>query len=75
MIDSSTISWVLGAISMGGAALWTVAAIRGTTRELRMSIEHLAACVGKLSGAIDDVKNRQVDHEVRLALLERSRDE
>jgi hypothetical protein len=64
MPDASTISWILGSIGMGSAAIWLVAEIKGTTRELRKSID-------RLSDTIEKVETRQLDHEVRLVLLER----
>jgi hypothetical protein len=64
MPDASTISWILGAVGMGSAAIWLVAEIKGTTKQLRESID-------RLSDTIERVEKRQIDHEVRLALLER----
>ena len=64
MPDASTMSWILSAIAMGAMAVYTVTEIKGTTRQLRDSID-------RLSNAIKSVETRQLDHEVRIALLER----
>ena len=64
MPDPSTMSWILGAIGMGISAVYIVTEIKGTTRQLRDSID-------LLTKAIEKVESRQIDHEVRIALLER----
>lgn len=64
MPDASTMSWILGAIGMGVSAVYIVTEIKGTTRQLRESIDRLTA-------AIAAIENRQLDHEVRISLLER----
>ena len=64
MPDAATVSWILVAVAMGVSAVWSVATIKLATTQLRHSIE-------RLTMAIEKIESRQIDHEVRIALLER----
>lgn len=53
------------------AVIWTVATIKGRTSELKHSIDRLAEAVGKLENVIEAIRNRQMEHEVRISIIER----
>lgn len=53
------------------AIVWTVASIKGRTGELKHAIERLADAVDKLENVIETIRNRQMEHEVRISIIER----
>lgn len=57
------------AVILGGV-VWAVAEIRGTTRELRQSIDNLSEHINKLDTTLNEVEKRGHDHETRIRLLE-----
>lgn len=53
------------------AVIWTVATIKGRTGELKHSIDRLSDAVSKLENVIEAIRNRQMEHEVRISIMER----
>lgn len=53
------------------AVIWTVATIKGRTSELKHSIDRLSDAVSKLENVIETIRNRQMEHEVRISVMER----
>jgi len=59
---------VLGACVV---AVWAVAKIKATTDTLTSSISQLSKSVEKLETSLDRHEEKQIDHEIRLQMLER----
>jgi hypothetical protein len=64
------LSTVLEAAVVLAGIVWAVAEIRGTTRELRLSIDNLSGHINQLDNTLSEVEKRGHEHETRLRLLE-----
>ena len=79
MMDTVTIVAVVGgAISiiatLIGAAVWVSSRIEVTTEKLDLTINHLNSTIGDLKQALQQAIDRLNSHEVRITLLEQSKE-
>lgn len=57
-------------IGMGVGAFWVVSSVRATSNQLATSVDSLTRTLDKLEGTIKVVEEKQIDHEIRVRLLE-----
>ena len=56
------------------SGIWIVANIKSTSTELSGTIDHHTKTLGRLEVTMKSVETKQVDHEIRMRLLERERE-
>jgi len=56
------------AIISGG--IWFVANMQSATNQLKATIEHLAMSVNKLQDSLQDIDEKQHEHDLQIAVLE-----
>ena len=61
---------ILNTLAMVAGAVWVVAAVKGSTGELGVSISHLSESIDKLHDWLSEVDKEQHAHGERLARLE-----
>ncbi len=64
--------WVLSLIALVSTAVWCVAAIRSTTTNLQLEIQHLAIEVRRIGDWKATTEKQLTDHEIRVRMLERN---
>jgi hypothetical protein len=64
--------WVLSLVALVSTAVWCVAAIRSTTTNLQIEIQHLAVEVGRMGNWRENADKQLTDHEIRMRMLEQT---
>jgi hypothetical protein len=57
-------------IGMGAGAFWVVGSVRATSNQLAGAVESLNKTLDKLEKTMKEVEVKQVDHEIRMRLVE-----
>ena len=57
-------------LGMGAGAFWVVGSVRNTSNQLAHSMELLNKTLDKLETTMKSVETKQIDHEIRMRLME-----
>ena len=57
-------------VGMGVGAFWVVTSVRATSNQLAGSVDSLTKTLDKLEATIKTVEQTQIDHEIRIRLVE-----
>lgn len=64
------IGLVVQLLGMGAGAFWVVGSVRNTSNQLASAVTSLNKTLDKLEATMKSVELKQVDHEIRMRLME-----
>ena len=64
------IGLVIQLLGMGAGAFWVVGSVRNTSNQLASAVTSLNKTLDKLEATMKSVETKQVDHEIRMRLME-----